>query len=100
MAERKSTLSIAGRQTESSSELANGIGEYFKNRLNLSAYIVVGISKDSENIPFALDGSTEDLGTLLRIILRMSPIPVQKATLKAELKAQYKEEAEKILKDL
>lgn len=98
MPERKSTLSVAGKQTESSSELANGIGEYFKNRLNLSAYIIVGISKDLKDVPFALDGSTENLGTLLRVILRMAPVAVQKAILKAELEAQYKE-AGKIFED-
>ena len=88
---KKTSLSIAGKQTESSSELASGIGEFFKNRLGLAAYLIVGIPKDLSDIVFALEGDDEDLGTLIRAILRMSPLGVQRATLKGELRAQYTE---------
>ena len=99
MAPRKTPLSIAGRQIESSSELASGIGEYFKNRLGLAAYLIVGIPQDLSDIVFALDGTDEDLGTLIRTILRMAPISVQRATLKEELRAQY-QDAGKYIEDL
>lgn len=97
--DKKSALAITGKQIESSSELATGIGEFFKNRLELSSYIIVGLSKDLNNISFALDGIPDDLSTLIRAILRMAPPDVQKATLKGELEARHKEE-EKYIKDL
>lgn len=84
------TLSIAGT-AESSSELAAGIGEYFKNRLELSAYLVVGLSVEKNKIEFSLEGATPDLGTLLRAIVKMAPPDVQKAFLKEELIAQHSE---------
>lgn len=90
MAEKKAHLSVVGT-AESSSELAAGIGEYFKNRLELSAYMVVGLSINKDKIEFSLEGSTPDLGTLLRAIVRMAPPGVQKAFLKEELIAQHKE---------
>lgn len=92
-------FSVVGRQIESSSEFAAGIGEYFKNRLELSSYIIVGLPKDYSDVVFALDGDTEDLGILLRTIMRMAPPDVQRATLKEELKAQY-QEAGKYIDDL
>jgi len=99
MAIRKTSLSIAGKQTESSSELATGIGEFFKNRLNLASYIIVGMPKDLSEIAFALEGDDEDLGALLRAILRMAPPGVQRETLKGELRAQYLD-AGKYIEDL
>lgn len=89
--DKKSTLSLVGRQTESSSELATGIGEFFKNRLNLSAFMIVGLPKEEDGLAFAVDGDEEDLGTLLRAIIRMAPPGVRKAVMKRELEEQYKE---------
>jgi hypothetical protein len=86
----KSTLSIAGRQTESSSELATGIGEFFKNRLELSAFIIIGLPKNTESLAFAVDGDEDDLGALLRAIIKMAPPGVRKAVMKQEIEEQYK----------
>ncbi len=95
---KKTALSIVGT-AEASSELAAGIGEYFKNRLNLASYIVVGLSEDRGKLEFSLEGSTQDLGTLLRAMVRMAPPSVQKAFLKEELIVQHKE-AEKAINDM
>lgn len=81
------------KQKQSSQKITEGIGEYFQNRLELSAYFIVGLPKDPEREPkieFALDGTPQELGTLISALLAMTPDSVKRAIMKEEYKRQHK----------
>lgn len=68
---------------ESSSTIAAGVGEFFQNRLNLTAHLLIGLGPNNE-IEFSVVGSNNDLGKLLYVLLKMAPPTVIKTLAKAE----------------
>lgn len=68
---------------DASSETAAGIGEFFQNRLDLTAAIVAGVGKENR-IEYSIVGDNHALSKLLYVLLKMAPPEVMKNLVKLE----------------
>lgn len=85
MAESVSFLSKQKKENtgEASCEVAAGVGEFFQNRLDLTACLLVGLGPDNK-VEFSITRDDDDLSKLLYILLKMAPPTVIKNIVKAE----------------
>lgn len=68
---------------EASCETAAGVGEFFQNRLDLTAHLLIGLGPNNK-IEFSITGDNDDLSKLLYVLLKMAPPTVIKTIMKAE----------------
>lgn len=69
---------------ESSSTIAAGVGEFFQNRLDLTAHLLIGLGPNNK-IEFSIVGDDNDLSKLLYVLLKMAPPTVVRNIMKAEV---------------
>lgn len=68
---------------EASCETAAGVGEFFQNRLDLTAHLLVGLGPDNK-FEFSITGNDNELSKLLYILMKMAPPTVLRNIMKAE----------------
>lgn len=70
-------------EREASCKIAAGVGEFFQNRLDLTAHLLIGLGQDNK-IEFSITGDDNDLSKLLYALLKMAPPNVIRTIMKAE----------------
>ena len=69
---------------EASCETAAGVGEFFQNRLDLTAHLLVGLGPNNK-VEFSITGNDNDLSKLLYVLLKMAPPTVIRNIMKVEV---------------